>query len=178
MMPLCQLRGAAAKGETVVSSENDDRPGVIAPPPVIFAAAALIGVGLEYLWRSSFGAALWPFCAILIALGVAGIGFAFHLFRRTGKDPDPYRPNEELVGRGLFRFTRNPFYVGLGMIQAGLAFVFDRRWVLVMAAPAYVVMHDGVVVREEAYLKRRFGDDYRAYKATVRRWQLSGADPA
>ena len=154
----------------MASSEIDDRPGVIAPPPAIFAAAALIGVGLEYLWRTSFGAAMWPLGAILIAVGVAGIGFAFHLFRRAGTHPDPYRPDEALVTRGLFKFTRNPFYVGLGMIQAGLALVFDSAWILVMAAPAYVVLRYGVVAREEAYLERRFGDEYRAYKATVRRW--------
>ena len=93
-----------------------------------------------------------------------------HLFRRAGTHPDPYRPDEALVTRGLFKFTRNPFYVGLGMIQAGLALVFDSAWILVMAAPAYVVLRYGVVAREEAYLERRFGDEYRAYKATVRRW--------
>ena len=169
-MPLCQLHGATAKGEAVASSETPDRPGVIAPPPVIFAAAALIGVGLEYLWRTSFGDELWLVGAILIALGVAGMGFVLHLFRRAGTPVDPYRPDEALVTRGPFRFSRNPNYVGLGLVQAGLALVFDSPWVLVMAAPAYVVMHYGVVVREEAYLERRFGDDYRAYQATVRRW--------
>jgi len=177
-MPLCQLRGAAAKGETVSSSENDDRPGVIVPPPVIFAVAALIGVGLEYLWRSSFGAGLWPFGAILIALGVAGIGFAFHLFRRAGTHPNSYRSDEALVTRGLFRFTRNPFYVGLGIIQAGLAFVFDSPWVLVMAGPAYVVMHYGVVVREEAHLERRFWRRLPRLQSDRAAVALSGADLA
>ena len=58
----------------------------------------------------------------------------------------------------------------MSLAYAGLAVAIDSPWVLAFLAPALVVMRHGVIGREERYLERKFGDEYRRYKATVRRW--------
>jgi protein-S-isoprenylcysteine O-methyltransferase Ste14 len=54
--------------------------------------------------------------------------------------------------------------------QTGVAIAFDDLWVLAMLVPFYLVIRYGVVAREEAYLERKFGAVYLAYKSRVRRW--------
>lgn len=56
----------------------------------------------------------------------------------------------------------------LGLI--GFSILFDTLWLLILLVPFYLVIRYGVVAPEEAYLERKFGDVYRAYKARVRRW--------
>jgi protein-S-isoprenylcysteine O-methyltransferase Ste14 len=51
-----------------------------------------------------------------------------------------------------------------------LAVALDSLWVLALLVPVLATMQVGVVAREERYLEAKFGDDYRAYKQTVRRW--------
>ncbi len=71
---------------------------------------------------------------------------------------------------GPFRFTRNPLYVALDILFIGLSLEVDMAWGWVMLVPLLVVMHYGVIRREERYLERKFGDAYRAYRARVRRY--------
>src|SRR5262249_3126341 len=70
----------------------------------------------------------------------------------------------------LTHFTRNPIYLGMFLGLIGLAIAFDNLWLLLMLVPFALVIRYGVVAREEAYLERKFGDDYRRYRARVRRW--------
>jgi protein-S-isoprenylcysteine O-methyltransferase Ste14 len=70
----------------------------------------------------------------------------------------------------MFRFTRNPIYIGMFLGQTGLGIGFDSLWVLAMLVPFCLVIRYGVVAREEAYLERKFGAVYLDYKSRVRRW--------
>jgi hypothetical protein len=70
----------------------------------------------------------------------------------------------------MFRFTRNPIYIGMFLGQTGLGIGFDSLWVLAMLVPFCLVIRYGVVAREEAYLERKFGAVYLDYKSGVRRW--------
>lgn len=71
---------------------------------------------------------------------------------------------------GPYRFTRNPIYIGLSAVYLGIAALAGSLWIALMLVPALFILQFGVVLREEAYLERRFGDDYRAYRARVPRW--------
>ncbi len=153
-----------------MSTAQDDNPGAIAPPPVIALIALVIGAGVEWLWPAPFGAELWLLGAVLIAVSIGGAGFVLVLYRRHGTHPDPRKPDQAMITRGPFRLSRNPIYVCLGALLAGLGLLFDIWWILVMLIPLYLVIHYFVVLREEAYLERRFGEEYLRYKASVRRW--------
>ena len=71
---------------------------------------------------------------------------------------------------GPYRFSRNPLYVGLAAASLGLTLALDTWWGIIVLALVLIVMHQGVVQREERYLEQKFGDGYRQYRATVRRY--------
>jgi protein-S-isoprenylcysteine O-methyltransferase Ste14 len=151
--------------------DERDNAGVLAPPPVFFFGAILLGLVLQRVRRLGLAG---PRGRVVGALGVAaGLGLggsAFATMARAGTTPDPREPVAALVEAGPFRRTRNPIYVGFALITAGVAALADNRWILLLLAPVLAVVRRGVVDREEAYLERRFGDDYRSYRDRVRRW--------
>ena len=75
-----------------------------------------------------------------------------------------------IVDTGPYRFTRNPIYLGMVLGLLGLTIALNSLWLLLTLVPFALVIRYGVVAREEAYLERKFGDDYRRYRARVRRW--------
>lgn len=153
-------------------NEDKDIPGVVAPPPAIFALALVVGLGLDFLWPLPVlaGAARVVLGAVLIAAGAAVLALVVREFRRQGTSINPYRPTGALITGGPFRLSRNPAYVGLAVLCLGVAVAAGGAWTLASLVPALVLIHRGVVLREERYLERRFGDAYRRYRAQVRRW--------
>lgn len=149
-----------------------DNPGVVALPPLIFAAPLAAGLLLDLVFPASLlpGRPGTAVGAVLAAAGLALGGWGQHTMRRAGTNPDPRRPATVLVTDGPFRLTRNPLYLSLTLLYAGVAFLADSPWSLLFLPAALVVVHFGVVLREERYLERKFGDSYRRYRATVRRW--------
>jgi protein-S-isoprenylcysteine O-methyltransferase Ste14 len=110
-----------------------------------------------------------------IGLGVIGLGgvlvfFALGEFRNCETSEDTNVPTTALVTRGPYRFSRNPMYVSLTLMLVGVGVAANSWWILLMVVPVLVVMHVGVIVREERYLEQKFGQLYRDYKASVRRW--------
>jgi protein-S-isoprenylcysteine O-methyltransferase Ste14 len=90
--------------------------------------------------------------------------------RRAGTNILPNKPTLTIVTEGPFRFTRNPLYVTNALFYTGLTLVFNTPWPLLLLAPMLLVVHWGIIRREEEYLEAKFGDAYLAYKARVRRW--------
>lgn len=155
-------------------SEPRDIPGVIAPPPLIYVGFLLAGWGAGQLFGSP-GLGLpddWR-----RGLAVAGLitGFAIEaaaagLFRRARTAVQPWKPSTALVTGGIYRLTRNPIYVGMAIIYAGLGIGMDSPVALILLLPCLVVVDRFVIAREELYLQARFGLDYLAYRQKVRRW--------
>jgi protein-S-isoprenylcysteine O-methyltransferase Ste14 len=149
-----------------------DHARLIAPPPLIAVAALLVGVGARCIWP----APLWPwplrwlpaagcFAAALLLAGAAALTMT-----RAKTAILPHHTTTALVTSGPFRHTRNPLYVSLGLLLAGVAFAANSLALLLVIVPWVVVMRLGVIGREERYLEGKFGDDYRAYCRRVRRW--------
>src|SRR5690348_2099873 len=106
-----------------------DSPGVIVPPPLIFAAFLGVGLGLDFVvFRVPSGlpaAARYGLAAALaVAALVLGLGAVFR-FRRAGTNPEPWRPTTTIVTGGAYRFTRNPMYLGMALLYAALAVAAD-----------------------------------------------------
>jgi protein-S-isoprenylcysteine O-methyltransferase Ste14 len=80
------------------------------------------------------------------------------------------RPVGRLVTDGPFRYTRNPGYLGLTMLYAGIAVLRNALWAILLLPLVIYVIQREVIGREERYLERAFGDEYLAYKERVRRW--------
>jgi protein-S-isoprenylcysteine O-methyltransferase Ste14 len=153
-------------------STSSENAGVIARPPVLYTLAFLAGMALELVFPTSFVPGLTgPALGLAFVLGGFGLmAMAMRYFRLAGTPIETYLPSTELVTAGPYQLSRNPIYVALTLIYVGLAFVFDALWPLAVLPLLLVLMHFGVVRREEAYLEAKFGDAYHAYRARVRRW--------
>jgi protein-S-isoprenylcysteine O-methyltransferase Ste14 len=90
--------------------------------------------------------------------------------RAAGTNINPVLPATAIVTSGPFRFSRNPLYLSLTLLYLGLALSFNTWWGIVVLVPLLIVMHRGVVLREERYLDHKFGESYRQYRSTVRRY--------
>ena len=140
-----------------MSSEPRDIPGVIAPPPIIFLAFLAGGWTLGNLIGE-------PTLGLIVEGAAAGV------FRRAGTAVEPWKPSTALVTNGIYALSRNPIYVGFTIVYAGLAIGLDSPLAAAMILPCLIVIDRFVIVREEAYLERKFGEAYRAYKGKARRW--------
>ena len=71
---------------------------------------------------------------------------------------------------GPFRYTRNPAYLGMAMIFAGVSCLANALPAMLLLPAALLTIQRGVIEREERYLEREFGEEYLRYKARTRRW--------
>ena len=153
-----------------------DNAGVIAPPPVIALIAVALGLGFDWIWPIPFLRALLGLPARLALGGLAaaiGIGLAVsaeRTFRRIGTNALPWQPALKLAATGLYAHVRNPMYLGLGLLVLGIGVAVGSAGTLLMLVPGALVLHYGVVLREERYLEMKFGEDYRRFKAAVPRY--------
>ncbi len=151
---------------------RNDTPGVIAPPPLIYAVPLAIGL---YFNRSNplpvmprrFAVPIGS--ALVLAAVILSIAAAIQ-FRRARTAMMPYKPTTAIIESGPFGMTRNPLYVGMTMAYVGIALIADTVWPLLLLPLALLMMHRGVIEREEHYLEQKFGDPYLRYKSRVRRW--------
>ena len=155
-----------------MSEPSKDRAGVIAPPPLIFLGFVLVGLALEYLWSAPLlgQTAQYVVAAVLIAVAFLIAIPTFVQFAKAKTHVDPYKPVTAIITQGPFRLTRNPLYLGMAIIQLGIAAAVDGIWIAVLVIPTIAVLNAGVIAREERYLEQKFGEEYLAYKAAVRRW--------
>ena len=160
-----------------MTSEHAERPDGAAvrfPPPLVPLIALVLGVLLQRLvWPLPLpfgGAVRFGLGGLLAALGLALMAAAFGLFRSTGQDPKPWESTPEIISTGIYRFSRNPMYVSMGFLQAGIGMALANGWLVLLVPAVWAVIYVIAVRHEEAYLEEKFGSVYLAYKASVRRW--------
>ena len=154
-----------------MTSEKDN-PGVIAPPPLIFLTGLFIGGLVSWFYPLAF---LPTFFSIVagVFLILAGIGIIFAAIikmRRAATNVEPWKPTTAIIDNGVYGISRNPIYLAMTLIYTGVSFAFNSFWFLPPLVIVLIVMHFGVILREEKYLERKFGADYLNYKNRVRRW--------
>ncbi|MBY0364028.1 MAG: isoprenylcysteine carboxylmethyltransferase family protein [Phreatobacter sp.] len=149
-----------------------DRPNRFPLPPLIFAGALALGYGLNWLAPVALPLAIVFKAAGALALGagLALILWASSTLSRAGTAILPHHAARRLVTAGPFAWSRNPIYLGEALIIGGFGGVEGALGYLVAAAVFVMAMTHFAVVREEAHLAARFGADWQAYAARVRRW--------
>ena len=148
--------------------------GAPIPPPVLVAAAILGGFALRRfvafpnlpipVLAARIGGAV--LIAASAALALAAIGALV----RSGTTPFPHQRSKALVVDGVYRISRNPIYLAMAVLVAGVAVAARSGWHLVMLVLVVAVFDRTQIPREERYLESRFGDSYRLYARRVRRW--------
>ena len=141
-------------------------------PPTYFFAAIILALAAHFLFPLAViipdG---WRFAGILpITAGIILNIVADRQFKERGTEVKPFKRSSALVTDGVFRWSRNPMYLGMVLIVAGAALIEGTLspWI---ATVALAVLLDRVfIVREEAMLEETFGAAFRQYRSRVRRW--------
>ncbi|WP_108680841.1 isoprenylcysteine carboxylmethyltransferase family protein [Methyloceanibacter sp. wino2] len=152
-----------------------DYADVAIKPPILFLGALLLGYVLTLWFPIGPGLAQPNGLGLTVGLVFVVVGFVLAVFparrfRKAGTSVVPGEPSTVLVKEGAYKVTRNPIYIGLILIYFGLCLVLTSIWMLLLLVPTAIVLHLGVVKREEDYLSWKFGDAYRSYMNQVPRW--------
>lgn len=144
------------------------------PPPLIYVGGLALGIAADRLLHLP-RLGLQPELREVLGIGLVAAGFAISfagagLFMRRNTAIIPYKPASALVTSGIYRWTRNPMYLGMALIYAGLAIFLSSLAALVLLLVVITTVQTQVIAREEAYLERAFGADYVDYKKRVRAW--------
>ncbi len=148
-----------------------DHARILVPPPVYYIAGlaggwlAQLAAPLPYLPRQAAAPGV-----LLVGAGVLFALWGVFTLRKRRTTILPHRPVSRFVIAGPYRLTRNPMYVGLLIAYAGASLLLRLWWPLMLAPLLVLLLTLLVIRREEAYLERTFGQPYRRYRATVRRW--------
>ncbi|HEV2915279.1 MAG TPA: isoprenylcysteine carboxylmethyltransferase family protein [Pyrinomonadaceae bacterium] len=115
---------------------------------------------------------IFRYCgAPLLLLGAAIYSWCAWDFTFTGRGtPAPIDPPKELVVRGLYRYVRNPMYIGILSILSGEALLFESRRLFAYTAGVFILYYVIVLLYEEPILRRKFGESYERYCKAVPRW--------
>jgi protein-S-isoprenylcysteine O-methyltransferase Ste14 len=148
-------------------------PKVRIKPPIIFAVSAIIGLvvqlfyslGLSYplLYRIILG------MVIISSSGIIQLS-SLRIFKLNGRRPTPTLESTSLFIAGPYRYTRNPMYVSLVLLQFGMGLIINNLWLSGFSFVSLTIVHFFAVLPEEAYLKNKFGESYLNYMNSVRRY--------
>jgi protein-S-isoprenylcysteine O-methyltransferase Ste14 len=158
-----------------MTDTSGDTPSVVIFPPLIPLAVLVVGVILNFLMPLGLLAHVlflgrMVVGAIIFIVGIGMVVAANRIFQQIGTHARPSQPTLALATTGAFTWTRNPMYVGGSLTLVGIAIVFALDWVIPLLVVSLPLVHYGIVLREEQYLERKFGDEYRHYKTRVPRY--------
>ena len=141
-------------------------------PPVWLVIAMLATYVLDR-WLPIAEIFPWPWYLVgapLILLGIIMTASSAGAFKRAGTPVVPFEPSTALVVRGWYRLTRNPMYLGLALVLAGVG-VLQGSVGALAPLPAFIAgLHFRFILGEERFLEEIFGEEFRAYRSRVRRW--------
>ncbi len=157
-----------------MTATGQDGASVSIPPPLLYLAAVIAGALVHrYLFSLSLDlprGVRFAAGAVVAAIGFGVMAAAVRSFRRTGQDPKPWVSTPEIISTGVYRITRNPMYVGMALLQAGIGIARANGWIIALVPVVLAAVYATAVRHEEAYLEEKFGDAYVRYKSSVRRW--------
>lgn len=145
----------------------------IFPPPLFVLALLIIGFGLQWYKPLSLQNSqrdYWLFIGIIVIIisGVLAL-FASRIMRALGTPINFNTPTIMIINGGAFRVTRNPLYLSLLLLYAGVGIVANSWWFALLLLVLFCFLRR-VILREERYLEHIFGNEYVLYKNSVRRW--------
>jgi len=150
-----------------------DAPAYRMWPPIALGAPLLIGIIVTAVAGDPFtipvGAARISSVVLLAVFG-SWNGWALSVMAANRTALLPGGATRVVLDRGPFRFSRNPLYVGLILLDIALALLWPSVWALLLVPVGIALLYWGAITPEEKYLSSKFGADYDAYRQRVRRW--------
>lgn len=142
---------------------------------VVFGIPFLISIALHFVAPVSLAQGilrliLVPVGIVLIIIGIGIIVLARRELAHFHQPTDPGHPTSKVVNTGVFALSRNPLYLGGVIVLLGLALAFNMLWALIALLLSIILCLYVLIIPEERYLAAKFGEAYKAYTASVRRW--------
>lgn len=134
---------------------------------------ALVALILEYLIPTNLGVHhnLLIICGLsLLLISWSIILLAKYQFKKHGQKSGPGNETSSLITSGLFKHSRNPIYLGVIFIVPAIGLILNSLWFVLMIVPTIFLIRQFLILPEESYLLRIFGEDYSRYCSEVRRW--------
>ncbi|RZS68748.1 protein-S-isoprenylcysteine O-methyltransferase Ste14 [Agromyces ramosus] len=150
-----------------------DAPAYRIWPPVALGVPLLIGLGITAGVGDPIALPVTLSRSVAVVLILAFAvwnGWAIWLMARHRTALLPGGSTRTILDRGPFGVSRNPLYLGLIALDAALALLWPSFWALVLTPVGVVALWWGAIRPEERYLSAKFGREYDAYRARVRRW--------
>lgn len=155
------------------SSETpSDHPDVSIHPPLFYLAALALSYALNKFEPLPIFNGLAPRMAglALVVAGLSIVASGRRIMKAHGTNINPTRPTMTIIQTGPYRYSRNPLYLSLTTAYCGFGLLMNTWWPFILLPLVLLPMHFLVVLREERYLKNKFGQAYQAYCAAVRRY--------
>ena len=154
------------------AATQPDHAGVAFHPPLLLAVS--LGVGFLLRWIAPLSV-IPSTASVMIGPAIVALAFGVFLWAamtmlRGHASIPTNKPTDAIVAGGPFRFSRNPIYLSMILLHLGVGAWTKSLWFFVLAALSVALLTGGVILREERYLERKFGDEYLSYKSRVRRW--------
>ena len=153
--------------------KEGDRPRILAPPPMIFLSCLVMSIMLHLLRPLHVPVVGW----LRLGLGVLLIAISailsvptFVTMKKYSTPTDASKPTARIIKEGPFRWTRNPLCVAMVLLLGGIAVLANSIWFVLFTLALFILLDQGVIRREEAYLERKFGEEYSQYKNSTPRW--------
>jgi protein-S-isoprenylcysteine O-methyltransferase Ste14 len=154
------------------ATEQRRKVGMRLPPPVLLGVLTKLAMLLQLLafgglhvgWTHSLVGGAIAFASAALLAASTG------LFKKAGTPVRPTSPTTTIVTTGPYRLSRNPMYLGLAGLTAGVGLALGSVCLVAAAALFVLLVHPLAVLPEERYLQQAHGEAYRRYCAQVRRW--------
>jgi protein-S-isoprenylcysteine O-methyltransferase Ste14 len=154
--------------------KKKDGPGVYLPPPLLYVLIFLFSVLVQkkFPLPMAFFSTNISFVAgvIFVIAGLCIVLPALIRFLRTKNTLIPFLPANSLQTTGIYSVSRNPMYLGLLILYIGVGFLKGNFYTMILIPLVIIVLNYLVIIKEEKYLIRTFGNDFLKYLKNVRRW--------
>jgi protein-S-isoprenylcysteine O-methyltransferase Ste14 len=156
-------------------NNKKDNPGVFIPPPLFYVIIFLLSIVLQRSFTIKLAFIFHSTTAIILGLIFILTGLIFSIpallqFFKSKNTIIPIKPASSLQIRGIYSVSRNPMYLGLLFTYIGLALIFGNWWTIFLIPVLILLVHYLIIIPEEKYLLRAFGNSYSEYIRKVRRW--------
>lgn len=153
---------------------KQDSPGVYFPPPLLYVLVFLAAVFVQKkvsIDVSVFHLQITKIAGILL-LGISLFFLVTSLmkFFQSKNTLIPVKPASSLQTNGIYGITRNPMYAGLAIVYLGITCFIGNWWNIILFPLLFLIIQEYVIKKEEKYLEREFGQQFRDYRKKVRRW--------
>ena len=160
--------------------KNSDNAKVISFPPIIWLfsinSAIFIGsLNRYYLQIYNLPDFLdifrnWKIGLLVCFIAIIIISLALQEFNNNSEDPIPTTPSTMIIKNNMYKFTRNPMYLGLIILQIGIGMSLSYVHIILFSMLTFIIFRNYVIIPEEVYLEEKFENNYLDYKKNIRRW--------